>query len=238
MRKTSRRRHSRRKVRMNRRAVRRLVRNILGVSALGDVVIPVLGAVAGYVGVRLLGDAITETTLPFVGGNPNAGRAASGAVLGASLLYAAPRVPFLGEHQNPLLIGASIALAQPVVERAVASVTPVDQPPAPRAPAPEAEPQGAGAYYSERSLGALIDISRAGAPYRGMLGLGDPGDQSVVEDHLDRAEEVSIVTPTDLAKRAISVPAFPRVRERMAGSPGDRGYAGGTFARMLFSGMS
>jgi hypothetical protein len=221
-------------LRMNRRA-RRLVRNFLGVSVIGDVVLPALGAVAGYASARVLGTVLAESTLPLVGGKMKEARslASLGSALGT--VWLARKSDFIAKNQGALIIGMGIAGADPWLTPLLSSSS---APTATTAAPAEAQPAAAGAYYSERSLGALIDISHAGAPYRGMLGMGDPADQSVIEDHLDQAESISTVEPIDSARRAISVKRFPRVSERMSGTPGDRGYAGGLYARHIFSGMS
>ncbi len=76
-----------------------------------------------------------------------------------------------------------------------------------------------------------------------MLGAADPSNQASVEKSLNSMEAnggdvpaVSTVIPTDLAMRAQSMPQFASVRERFV-NRGDRGHAGGMFARHLFSGM-
>ena len=151
---------------------------------------------------------------------------------------------------RPLLGGGAVAA---VVAAPVAA--PVG-PPAPDGSTPAAS--GIGSYYQEgmlglgqtmyatAGLGRGYDISHAGAPYKGMLGLGtmyataglgdaEPGDQSAVDDRMDVMESVSTITPTDLALRAGTMPQVRPVDHPFAS--GDNGYAGGTFARHLFSGM-
>jgi hypothetical protein len=78
----------------------------------------------------------------------------------------------------------------------------------------------------------------------GMLGNDDPSDQAQVENALDSMEDtngnavdaVSTVIPTDTAMQAPNMPQFASVTESFAW--GDRAYAGGMFARHLFSGMA
>jgi hypothetical protein len=71
-----------------------------------------------------------------------------------------------------------------------------------------------------------------------MLGLGsDPGNQSAIDSVLEVAEGFSTVEPIDAAYPVIAKRAVRPVTEQM-GSPGDRGWAGGTFARTIFSAMS
>jgi hypothetical protein len=118
-------------------------------------------------------------------------------------------------------------------------------------------------------LGRGYDVSHAGAPYQGMLGLGEPtlyaaagvgeyveqpmsgmgdgdglagigdlgepGDQGAVDVAANRMEAISTITPTDLALKAGVLPQVKRVTTPFAAA--DKGYAGGMFARHLFSGM-
>jgi len=234
MRKNRRRRSSHR-VRANRRKLRRLVRNLLGVSVVSDVVVPTLGAVAGYIGGRMLANALTETTLPVVGGNAMAARyvAALGGAIGTGII--GRKVDVIGRHSGAIITGMGVMAVAPVVMPYVDGMTAHSAPTAPTAPTGTS---GLSAYYSERSLrGGMYDVSHAGAPYKGMLGLGDPADQGAVDSSIDDVEGISTVEPTDVARMAKNWDPTQGVTETMAGSPGDRGYAGGTFARNLFSGM-
>ncbi len=74
-----------------------------------------------------------------------------------------------------------------------------------------------------------------------MLGADDPADQGQVDAAMDSLESgveaISTVVPTDLAMRAPSMPQVRPVTESFARGAGDKGYAGGMFARHLFSGM-
>ena len=237
MRRTSRRRRrSSRKLLTNR--ARKLVRNLFGVSVVQSVVVPSLAAVAGYALVRATGTALAESTLPAVGGRPQVGMAVAGAALIFGVNPLAERFSFLQGRQNALMIGTSVGLLQTLVPDAIGQVERWARSSSPTSSAPTPEPQPIGSYYTERSLGMLVDISHAGAPYKGMLGLGAMPDQSAIDDRFDQAEAISTVEPTDPIQAAIAVKADRKVRERMGDTPGDRGWAGGTFARHLFSGMS
>lgn len=90
------------------------------------------------------------------------------------------------------------------------------------------------------------DVSHAGAPYKGMLGLGeDPANQAHVDDAMDALENgtnggthaVSTVTPTDAVRRAHDWNWNEPVTEQFTSGSDGRGGAGGLFARNLFSGM-
>jgi hypothetical protein len=168
--------------------------------------------------------------------------------------------PMVAKNSGPIVLGMGLAAAEAYLRNtpllggapAAAAVTAPAAPPA----APPAGTSGFGAYYSEGSLGTLYaaaglgrgyDISHAGAPYKGMLGLGqtfyataglgepEPGDQSAVENKMDVMESVSTIIPNDLALKARNFPQISPVDHPFA--DGDKGYAGGAFARHLFSGM-
>jgi len=77
-------------------------------------------------------------------------------------------------------------------------------------------------------MGLMVDVSHYGAPYKGLFGLGaGPVDLPAV----------STVTPTDLAFPAKNVAQVKEVKIPFANPKTERGYAGGIFARQLFSGV-
>lgn len=118
---------------------------------------------------------------------------------------------------------------------------------------PDPPAEGAGAYYDYptnrqgQALSAYYDYptNRQGQALSGdyytsaMLGSDDPGDQGQIDSALDQmdtgVEAISTVVPTDLAMVAPNMPQVAPVSEHFAS--GDKGYAGGVFARHLFSGM-
>jgi len=71
----------------------------------------------------------------------------------------------------------------------------------------------------------LVDVAHYGAPYQGMLGLG----------YLPQPPGVSTIIPRDLAFRAKNEAQIKQVTTPFAAA--DHGYAGGVFARQLFSGQ-
>jgi len=260
----TRRRHSRRRsMRANRRrkrhhrSMRRLVANLFGADLTRDVVMPVLGGTAGFMAARALGHVATDK-LAFIGGDLRMGKAVAALVGIPATFVLSGYSPMVAKNSGPIVLGMGLAAAEAYLRNtpllggapAAAAVTaPAAAPAAPPATA------GFGAYYSEGSLGTLYaaaglgrgyDISHAGAPYKGMLGLGqtfyataglgaDPGDQAAVEGSLDEMESVSTIIPTGLALEAKNFPQVRPVDHPFA--DGDKGYAGGTFARHLFSGM-
>lgn len=233
-------------------------RNIFGTDIMSGVVVPVLGGTAGFIAVRAIGNFWANMpNFPLVAGNPRASKLAA-AVVGIPLAYwASKKVPMVRDNSGAIVLGMGLAategylrgtpwltgspaslLADLRAQRAVASGGGAASP-APEAPAAApSSTSGFGQYYTPGMLGLGygVDVSHYGAPYQGMLGLGDDLDQSAAPTD-DGAIGVSTVTPTDVASDMSQQPQARRVRERMV-SPEDRGYAGGMFARHLFAGMS
>ncbi len=216
----------------NRRSggLRRLVRNVSigGVDLFDKILLPALGATGGMVLAQWVSQKLAQQF--FAGQDPRL--VATGASF-ASALAAYSLGEQLGlspETQAAVAAGAGVSGLKPwlplqLVEMSVAA----QQPGATAA-------QG---YYTPAMLGLgagyMIDISHAGAPYRGMLGLGNPDfDESAYSDYRHPMKAMSMVTPIDAAWRAPVKKAVRKVRERME-TPGDRGWAGGSFSRDLFS---
>lgn len=259
-----------RRRRRHHRSMHRLVANLFGADLTRDVVMPVLGGTAGFMAARALGHLAADK-LAFVGGDLRMGKAVAALVGIPATFAAAGYSPMVAKNSGPIVLGMGLAAAEaylrntPLLGGAPAAAAVAAAAPAASAPAaPPAGTSGLGAYYSEGSLGTLYaaagmgtmyataglgrgyDISHAGAPYKGMLGLGqtfyataglgeDPGDQAAVEGSLDEMESVSTIIPTGLALEAKNFPQVRPVDHPFA--DGDKGYAGGTFARHLFSGM-
>lgn len=94
--------------------------------------------------------------------------------------------------------------------------------------------------YAAAGVGEYVDqpmngLGDSGDGISGIGDLGEPGDQEAVDSSMNRMESISTITPTDVAMRAQVRPQVRRVTTPFAS--GDQGYAGGTFARHLFSGM-
>ena len=93
-----------------------------------------------------------------------------------------------------------------------------------------------GTKYAAAGIGEYVDQPLSGGDgLSGLAGLGEPGDQGAVDNTMNHMESISTIVPTDLALCAPNRPQVKRVTKSFAS--GDRGYAGGTFARHLFSGM-
>lgn len=230
--------------------VRHLVRNMFGADLVKDVLVPVAGGAVGFLFVRALGNYAAQKNLPIVGTDPRAAKLAAAVLAIPGIFWLSKKYPMIRENAGALVLGIGLAPAEAYLRTQswygpsmMASV------PAPSTPA---APAATGDYYS--TLGTMyatagadlgVDISHAGAPYKGMLGLGDdPSNQAHVDTAMDAMESgkhggmlsVSTVTPTDVALQAQVRPQIAPVDEPFA--DGDRGGAGGLFARHLFAGMT
>jgi len=231
---------------------RRLRRNVFGADLVKTVVVPVLGATAGFMAARYLGNMVAMEDWGTT--DPKTGKLIAAAV-GIPAVFAGARSMkggMLAKNSGAIVLGMGLAAAEAYLRdtpmlgggRAAAALTngngngngvaplpgtaPLDMAPgemvdvvAPAAESAEESGDGLSAYYSQSMLGSL----------------GDPADQAAVEATMDRVEPVSTVIPTGWALPATNFPQVRRVTERFAGSRGDRGHAGGIYARHLFSGM-
>lgn len=249
----SRRRHSLRKNRGHRR-VRR------NPDWMREVVVPVAGGAAGFIAARVGGNLLANQSLPVVAGNPNAAKVVA-AVIGIPLAaWGASKVDMLRENLGAVVLGMGMAPVEgylrgvpfmggsPMI--AMPATTPMTAPaPVDTAQSPNAATgptAGLSDYYTSGmlGLGTGMDVSHFGAPYQGMLGIGDADAVITRAEHADTSATrggpwgsvpaVSIVTPTDAIARAHEEPFAAPMTETWS-SPGGRGYAGGIFARQLFS---
>jgi hypothetical protein len=214
-------------------ALRRLARNVSigGIDVIEKIVFPALGATGGMLVSQWLGSKVGPSLLP--GQDPRfvALGVSAAAAFGAYML--GDTFGLSPETQRTVAAGAGVAGILPWVPAAMlptgSMMASATTPPVP----------AMSGYYQRSMLGGLmVDVSHAGAPYKGMLGLGsDPSDQDAIDDVLTISEAVSTVEPIDMALPAVSKRAVRRVRETM-GTPGDNGWAGGTFARNIFSAVS
>lgn len=274
----ARRRHSRSKVRSNRRRrrvhrnARRVLRNIFGADVMRDVVTPVIGGTVGFVLARYAGNMASARISRLA--DPRYGKLAAAAVLIPATFAAAKMSPTVRANAGAVVLGVGLAAAEaflrntPLLGGAPAAALLSPPPPVSEPTSPPAT----GSYYNEGMLSGLgrgYDVSHAGAPYQGMLGLGEPtmyaaagigeyvdqpmngmgdgdglsgigdlgepGDQGAVDTAVHRMEAISTITPTDIAIKAGVLPQVKRVTTPFAS--GDKGYAGGMFARHIFSGM-
>ena len=280
----ARRRHSRSKVRSSRRRrrihrnARKVLRNIFGADVVRDVVTPVIGGTVGFVLARYAGN-MASARFPQLA-DPRYGKLAAAALLIPATFAAAKMSPMVRENSGAVVLGVGLAAAESFLRNTPllggAPIAAVIAAPSPSGPA------ATGSYYNEGmlGLGRGYDLSHAGAPYQGMLGvgeyvdqpmsglgatmyaaagigeyvdqpmsglgdsgdgisgigdLGEPGDQGAVDSSMNRMESISTITPTDVAMRAGVRPQVRRVTTPFAS--GDKGYAGGMFARHIFSGM-
>lgn len=212
-----------------------------------SVLVPVLGGAAGFVAARYLGNMVAMKDWGTT--DPKTGKLIAAAI-GIPATFAISRKmgnSIIAKNSGAIVLGMGLAAAEAYLRdtpmlggsRQAAALTdealpggdllvpegpvPADAPPAEVAAAEEAAEttgDGLSAYYTQSMLGSL----------------GDPADQAAVEATMDRMEPVSTVIPTDAALPARNFPQWKRVSERFVNS-GDRGHAGGIYARHLFSGM-
>lgn len=224
-------RNGRRKVRRNRYvlvanargALRRLARNVSigGIDVMEKIVFPALGATGGILLAQWLGSKVGPSLLP--GQDPRL------VAVGASTV-AAYGAYMLGESlglspgtQMTVAAGAGVAGLLPLVPQSMLPSGSMN------ASASAPPPNATSGYYQRSMLsGLMVDVSHAGAPFKGMFGLG-------AYDGGSYPSAVSLVEPIDMALPAKNWPEFRKVTEQM-GSPQDRGWAGGGYARNLFSG--
>lgn len=250
-RRSSRRRSSRR-LRRNQRWVvrnkrrRRLRRNQFfptGAVFMRDVVTPVVGGSVGFIAARYLGNWMAMRDLGT--SDPKIAKTIAAAV-GIPAVYALrTQFPAIGRNAGALVLGMGMASAEAWIRDtpllggspAAAAITepaPAEVDTAVPVPIPEAdipgevevvENGGDGGPLSSYYDDPTTQHGQASDYYSGAM-LGDhPG-----------AEAISTVTPTGVAMRATPFPQVREVTEQFA-SQGDRGHAGGIFARTLYSGM-
>lgn len=251
-RRNSRRRGSRRSSRMRHNRRRRVRRNP---DYMREVITPVAGGAAGFVAARALGNFWAQKG--WISTDPKMAKlAAAGIAIPATFLLA-QRMPgnIVAQNKGAIVLGMGLAAAEaflrdtPLLGGSPAAAQVTEDTSSAPASLPGTAPlvdqpgeqtvveggDGLSSYFGTAGLGG--DYYTAA-----MLGQTDPADQSAVEASLDSMERnggdiaVSTVIPTDLAMKASTMPQWAPIRERFA-NRGDRGHAGGMFARTLFSGM-
>jgi hypothetical protein len=253
-----------RKMRHNR--VHRLMKNLLGgTDLMRDVLTPVLGATAGFVAARYLGNVMADKNV--VTTDPRVAKSIAAGVGIPLTFFAASKVSLVAKNSGAIVTGMGLAAAEAWIRDTkllggspAAAVVVESAPAAPEAGdhTVPASGDGLASYYAyptnragqaRSGLASYYDYptNRAGQARSGMgddyytatmLSGADPADQSEVEGALDDMEgetAVSTIIPTDLAMEAQSMPQFARVSQPFAGG---RGYAGGIFSRNLFSGTA
>lgn len=208
------------------RPVKKLARNMQvgGIDVIEKFAFPALAATGGLLASQWLSGKVGPSHFPTTDPRLIAAGASSLVAFGAYTL--GENFGLSPETQMTIAAGAGITGVLPWIPPAMLTSR----------LAPSQAPLSG--YYQRSMLGGLmVDVSHAGSPYKGMFGLGsDPANQAAVDDVMNVAEAVSTVEPIDMALPAISKKRVRRVREQM-GTPGDRGWAGGTFSRSIFSGM-
>ncbi|RLB45787.1 MAG: hypothetical protein DRJ42_29160 [Deltaproteobacteria bacterium] len=186
-------------------------------------VIPLLGASAGFVAVRAAGNALADRDMGTT--NPKTAKLIAAAVSVPVIYALAAKKPsgMVGRHYGALLLGVGMASAEAYLRDtkllggspAAAALTADDA-------ATATTEDGGGTA----GLASYYDYQTNREGQAAMFGLGSSHGM----------EAVSTVIPTDTALIASSMPQWAPVTEKFV-SHGDKGYAGGVFARQLFSGM-
>lgn len=177
-------------------------------SIVESLVLPSLVGAGGMLASQWVTRSFTSSLL--VGQDPRFQSLVTGAGVGALLLVFAEGVGLSREMAEAAAVGAGISGLQPWLPRVLGDGM--------------AQPGG----ESLKGMGLMVDVSHYGAPYKGLFGLGaGPVDLPAV----------STVTPSDMAFPAKRVPQVKEVTVPFANPKTERGYAGGIFARQLFSGV-
>jgi hypothetical protein len=248
--------HRRGSFRPNRRGHRRLRRNP---DWMREVVVPVAGGTAGFIAARVLGNVLANQSLPVIAGNPNASKVVA-AVVGIPLAsWASTKVDIVRENLGAIILGMGMAPVEgylrnlpilgggPMISMPSTPVATATPPVTSTSQSPNAvSTSGLSDYYTAgmMGLGTGMDVSHFGAPYQGMLGVGDADGAITNAENADSSAttggpwgsvpSVSITTPTDAMAPIHTEPYAAPMTETMS-SPGGRGYAGGLFSRMLFN---
>ena len=218
---------------------------IFGADIMTSVVVPVLGGSAGFVLARYLGNMLAMRDMGTT--DPKVGKTIA-AVVGIPIIVAlSPMNKMIAENSGAIILGMGMASAEAWIRDvpllgggpAAAAILPDQMPLV--VEGDEGSPEEVGGD-TDSSIGSYYETAASGlADYysEGMLGgLGaDPGNQGHVDNAMNHMEAVSTVIPTDMAMPASTMPQFASVSEPFV-NQGDRGHAGGMFARQLFSGMT
>lgn len=233
---TSRRRH--RRVSRNPRVLanrargvlRRLTRNVSigGIDVIEKILFPALGATGGMMLAQWAGSKASAT---LGGQDPKLVMAGAAVATAFAAYMVGERVGLSPETQASVAAGAGVVAIGPWLPFAMLRDTVAQTTSA-------AAPNAVSGFYQRSMLAGnlMVDVSHAGAPYKGMFGLGQDMGQDVFEDRFNQMEAISTVEPIDGARQDVRVLRTYPIVERMA-SPDGRGYAGGIWARNLFSGL-
>jgi hypothetical protein len=254
-------RSSKRRRRVHRNA-RKVLRNLFGADVMRDVVTPVIGGTVGFVAARYAGNMLSARVTQLA--DPRYGKLAAAAVLIPATFAAARMYPgMIRQNAGAAVLGIGLAAAESFLRNTPllggapqAALLPAAAPTGTgsyyataglgrgydvsHAGAPYQGMLGMGTMYAAAGVGEYVDqpmsgLGDSGDGISGINDLGAPGDQGAVDSSMNRMESISTINPTDLALRAPNRPQVKRVTTPFAS--GDEGYAGGTFARHLFSGM-
>lgn len=197
-----------------------------------SVVVPVLGGTAGFIAARTLGNFWAMKG--WLSSDPRVAKSIAAGVGIPLTFFAARTMPMIAKNSGPIVLGMGLAAAEAWIRDtpllggsgAAAAMLPMEE----MVPPPASEAASGFGEYVSQPLGQT-DY------YVGSM-LGDsltPGDQGLIDHTMNRMESISTIVPDDLALRAKTMRQVRPVSTPFAS--GDKGYAGGVFARHLFSGM-
>jgi hypothetical protein len=201
-----------------------VLRNIFGANVMRDVVTPVLAGTVGFILDRYAGNMASMRIAQLA--DPRYGKLAAAAVLIPATFAAAKMSPMVRANAGALVLGIGLATAESFLRNTPllggAPMAAVIAPPTPSVPT---SPPATGSYYSEGMLAGLgrgYDLSHAGAPYQGMLGLGGgatmyaaAGVGEYVDQPMSGLGYAEGVDPANMA----TVDRTMNVMEAAAGSP-------------------
>lgn len=95
----------------NRKRSRNVRKNQLNVDMVSDVLVPVLGGTAGFLGARAIGNWAASQDLPLVAGSPNAGKMVAALAGIPVVAWGAARNPqgMLARNQGAIILGLGLA---------------------------------------------------------------------------------------------------------------------------------
>lgn len=228
---------------------------LFGADVMTDVVKPVAAGTAGFVAARLLSNtlgkvgaitSILDKSDPAAADNTKI--VANVVGIGATL-FAAPKVKLIGDNRNALVIGMGLALLDRLIAKMNLGFAMGET------------------YYAAAGIGEYVNSPINGLGYVEGVDPGDQGQIDSLMDTMEAAAGVGAAelsetasrigapftakqfettfTPVDVARPVVRtmaedlpVTAGPVDPEALPQStPEGRGYAGGVFARNLFSGM-
>lgn len=230
-------------------------RNVFGADLVGDVLMPLLGGLAGFMAARAGGNFLAQRDI--ISSDPRVGKTIAAAA-GVPLVFLLRKQPAIARNSGAIVLGLGLAASEawlrdmPLLGGSPAAAALTEDLPTETIleamtaeeivngngngePAPSEDGDGLSSYFQVAPQ-AAAGLGAEDYYTAQLLGGDDPADQGAVEGSLNRMEAVSTITPTGVARVGKRWPWGRRVTETFV-NRGNRGHAGGVFARNLFSGM-